>query len=78
MTNPTPVAGSTIIPTIRYLDAPTAIEWLCRAFGFERHAVYEDGNGMIMPGSLRDDAWGERTATPSPARSAAAIPRPAA
>ena len=74
---PTPqVAGSTMIPAIRYLDAPAAIEWLCRAFGFEKHAVYEDGaggiahaqltfgSGMIMVGSLRDDAWGARIATP--------------
>jgi uncharacterized glyoxalase superfamily protein PhnB len=54
---------STVIPGLRYRDAPAAIEWLCRAFGFEKHAVHanEDGtiahaqltfgNGMIMLGS---------------------------
>jgi uncharacterized glyoxalase superfamily protein PhnB len=31
-----------IIPCLRYKDAPAAIEFLCRAFGFERHAVYAD------------------------------------
>jgi uncharacterized glyoxalase superfamily protein PhnB len=31
-----------IIPCLRYEDAPAAIDFLCRAFGFERHAVYAD------------------------------------
>jgi len=31
-----------IIPNLRYVDAPRAIEFLCAAFGFERHAVYVD------------------------------------
>src|SRR5262245_1446511 len=26
---------ATVIPCLRYRDAPAAIEWLCRAFGFE-------------------------------------------
>jgi uncharacterized glyoxalase superfamily protein PhnB len=29
-----------IIPNMRYADAPRAIEFLCKAFGFERRAVY--------------------------------------
>lgn len=59
-----------IIPTMRYRDAAAAIEWLCRAFGFEEHLVVPGdagtiahaqlvlGDGMIMLGSARDDAWG--------------------
>lgn len=55
---------STVVPCLRYREAPIAIEWLCRAFGFEKQAVYpnEDGsiahaqltfgNGMIMIGSV--------------------------
>jgi uncharacterized glyoxalase superfamily protein PhnB len=55
---------STVIPAMRYRDAPAAIEWLCRALGFERRAVYladektvahaelTFGNGMIMIGSV--------------------------
>ena len=55
---------STIIPVLRYGDAPAAIEWLCQTFGFEKHLVVpnEDGtiahaqlsygNGMIMLGSI--------------------------
>jgi uncharacterized glyoxalase superfamily protein PhnB len=54
----------TVIPALRYRDAPAAIEWLCRAFGFEKHAVYPNpdgtiahaelsfGTGMIMLGSV--------------------------
>ncbi|QIB66522.1 VOC family protein [Kineobactrum salinum] len=61
---------STIIPTLRYRDAKAAIQWLCDAFGFVRHLVVEDGeggiahaqlvfgNGMIMLGQARDDAFG--------------------
>ena len=31
-----------LIPCLRYKDAPAAIDFLCRAFGFERQAVYTD------------------------------------
>lgn len=27
---------ATVIPCLRYRDAPAAIEWLCQAFGFEK------------------------------------------
>jgi uncharacterized glyoxalase superfamily protein PhnB len=64
MMNRNAKSGSTIIPTLRYRDAPAAIEWLCRAFGFQKHLVIpnEDGtiahaqltlgNGMVMLGSV--------------------------
>ena len=57
----------TIIPGMRYNDAPAAINWLCNAFGFEKslvvpnddgtiaHAQLTFGNGMIMLGSVRDE-----------------------
>lgn len=66
----------TIIPTLRYRDAPAAIDWLCKAFGFSRHAVYPNevggimhaqltfGNGMIMLSSASVDEWGKRMAQP--------------
>ena len=69
MSSATPT-GATIIPTIRYRDAAAAIEWLCSAFGFERHLVVPGdhgsiahaqlvlGNGKIMLGSARDDEFG--------------------
>ena len=31
-----------LIPCLRYENAPAAIDFLCRAFGFERHVVYAD------------------------------------
>lgn len=67
---------ATIIPTMRYADAPKMIDWLCRAFGFERHMVVEDGaggiahaqltfgNSMIMLGSARPDEFGKLQQTP--------------
>src|SRR3546814_18466665 len=33
-----------IIPCLRYRDALAAIDWLCRAFGFEKPAVYPAGD----------------------------------
>src|ERR1700741_3050092 len=60
---------ATIIPALRYRDAPAAIDFLCTAFGFERHFVVPGeagtidhaqlrfGNGMVMLGSARDDAF---------------------
>lgn len=58
-----------LIPCLRYRDAPAAIDFLCAAFGFQRHAVHADpedatiihhaqltldGN-MIMLGGARGD-----------------------
>ena len=69
-------AGAPIIPTFRYADAPAAIDWLCRAFGFEKHLVVPGdagtiahaqlsfGEAMIMLGSARDDEYGRLVRTP--------------
>ena len=38
---------STIMPSLRYKDAPAAIDWLCQVFGFARHAVYANPDGTI-------------------------------
>lgn len=55
---------ATVIPCLRYRDAPAAIEWLCTTFGFEKqlvvpnddgtiaHAQLTFGPGMIMLGSV--------------------------
>jgi uncharacterized glyoxalase superfamily protein PhnB len=78
------MAGSVVIPTMRYRDAAAAIEWLCRVFGFERHLVVPEpdgriahaqlrlGTGMIMLGSARDDAYGDLVAVPEKGRPATA------
>jgi len=69
--------SSSIIPTLRYDDAATAIDWLCDAFGFERqlvvpgddgaivHAQLRFGNGMIMLGTATDDGFGRLQKTPA-------------
>ena len=67
---------STVIPALRYRNAPAAIEWLCNVIGFTRHAVYEGENGtighaeltlnggMIMLGSAKDDEHSRRFKSP--------------
>ncbi len=68
---------ATIIPCMRYRDAPAAIEWLCRAFGFDKqlvvpnsdgtvaHAQLGYGNGMIMLGSVFDTEFGRLMKQPT-------------
>ena len=41
-----------IIPTLRYADAPAAIDWLCRAFGFEKRLVVPGEDGRIAHAQL--------------------------
>lgn len=62
---------SQIIPTMRYRDANGMLAWLIDAFGFDKHQVYEDGDGnvvhaeltmgksMIMLAPARDDEFGK-------------------
>jgi uncharacterized glyoxalase superfamily protein PhnB len=66
-----------VIPTMRYRDAAAAIDWLCRAFGFERqlvvpgeagtivHAQLRFGAGMVMLGTARDDEFGKLQRVPA-------------
>jgi uncharacterized glyoxalase superfamily protein PhnB len=65
------------MPTLRYRNAPAAIDWLCTVFGFARHAVYSNpdgtighaeltlGGGMIMLGSTKDDEYGRGFKSPN-------------
>lgn len=69
----------TIIPTLRYRDAASAISWLCGTFGFAEHLVVAGegnhiehaqltfGNGMIMLSSVREDEFGKLQAPPGTA-----------
>ncbi len=71
------MSNSTIMPTLRYRDAPAAIDWLCQVFGFDRHAIYANpdgsighaeltlGGGMIMLGSHKNDAYGKGFKSPA-------------
>ena len=42
-----------LYPTLKYDDAPAAIDFLERAFGFERHAVYDGEQGGVAHAELR-------------------------
>ena len=41
-----------IVPGLTYADAPAAIEWLCRVFGFEEVRRMEVGDGRIGNAAL--------------------------
>lgn len=68
--------SSVIIPTLKYQNAQSAIEWLCRSFGFEKHLIVQGengsiahaqltfGNSMIMLGTLSNDEYGKLIETP--------------
>jgi uncharacterized glyoxalase superfamily protein PhnB len=73
------MSDQTIFPALRYRDAPAAIEWLGRAFGFEArmvvdgapgtvaHAELTCGDAMIMLGSVKPpDADDYSAAAPPP------------
>jgi uncharacterized glyoxalase superfamily protein PhnB len=67
---------ATVIPCLRYRDAPKMIDWLCDTFGFEKqlvvpgpdntivHSQLSFGNGMIMVGSTIDSEFGRFMAQP--------------
>lgn len=67
---------SNLIPCLRYRDVPTALEWLCRVFDFERQTVVEDaqvgiihaqlsfGSGMLMLGPVSDSQYGRLVRQP--------------
>ena len=67
---------SSLIPGHSYRNAPAAIEWLEKVFGFERKVIHEGpngtiahaeltlGNGMIMLGSQKDDEYGKGLKSP--------------
>lgn len=44
---------ATLIPCLRYCNAPAAIEWLCSTFGFEKHLVVLGENNSIVHAQLR-------------------------
>ena len=44
--------AKSIIPCIGYKDATAAIEWLCNAFGFEKHLIVPGENGIIAHAEL--------------------------
>jgi uncharacterized glyoxalase superfamily protein PhnB len=70
------MAKVSIIPTMKYRDATAAIDWLGRAFGFQKRMVVEGkggaidhaeltlGDAMIMLGSFRGNEYEKNIRTP--------------
>ena len=68
--------SASLIPCLRYRDLASAIDWLCRAFGFEGQRQYRDeqvgithaqlafGNGMLMVGPVVDSEYGQQLRQP--------------
>jgi uncharacterized glyoxalase superfamily protein PhnB len=68
---------ATIMPCLRYRNAPAAIDWLCHTLGFEKtlvvpnedgtiaHAQLSYGNGMIMLSSIFDTEFGQLMKQPA-------------
>ena len=68
---------ATILPCLRYRDAPAAITWLCNTLGFMAslvvpnedgtiaHAQLSYGNGMVMLSSIFDTEYGRLLRQPS-------------
>jgi uncharacterized glyoxalase superfamily protein PhnB len=68
----------TIAPVLRYGDVAAVIDWLCNAFGFEKHIVvpaddgsvrYAElifGNSMIMLGPVEDSGFDKEVAQLAP------------
>ena len=40
------------ISCLTYKDANAAVDWLCRAFGFQPDAVYKDDEGSVIHAQL--------------------------
>jgi uncharacterized glyoxalase superfamily protein PhnB len=60
--------GSAVVPVLRYRNLPAAIDWLCEAFGFEKHRVTVDSNGVILFAQL---IFGNSLIMAGPVRSSA-------
>jgi uncharacterized glyoxalase superfamily protein PhnB len=68
--------AKSVIPALRYSDALAAIDWLTRAFGFEKHAVFMGsgnsvahaqltfGKGMIMLSSIAETPFSKYMTQP--------------
>jgi uncharacterized glyoxalase superfamily protein PhnB len=77
-------AKATVVPCLKYRDAPAAIEWLCLTFGFAKHAVHLNddgtvahaqltfGNGMVMLSSVEkvQTEWGRLMKQPDEVKGA--------
>ena len=65
MTNSPPSVGD-VYPSLCYDDAPAAIEWLCRAFGFTRRLVVPGPNGRVEHSELSHGSAVIMVSSPKP------------
>jgi uncharacterized glyoxalase superfamily protein PhnB len=47
------MSATSLITCLKYNDAKTAIDWLCNAFGFEKHLVIPNDEGQIAHAQLK-------------------------
>jgi uncharacterized glyoxalase superfamily protein PhnB len=71
-----PAIRANVMPCLTYRDAPAAIDFLCKAFGFTRKMVVEGeggaiahaeltlGNAMVMLGAHKDTEYGRLVKSP--------------
>jgi len=69
--------SAVIISTMRYQDAPKAIDFLCDTFGFKKHMVHQEedgsiphaqllfGNAMIMVSSIKESDFDKLVKPPN-------------
>lgn len=55
MSKPVNNTKATVIPVLRYRDAPVAIEWLCQVFGFATKLIVPNKDGTIAHAQLTID-----------------------
>jgi uncharacterized glyoxalase superfamily protein PhnB len=52
-TTAVPVTARAIFPSLKYDDAPRAIDFLCNAFGFEKYAVFPGSDSTVAHAQLK-------------------------
>jgi uncharacterized glyoxalase superfamily protein PhnB len=50
------VQGASVVPTLRYRDLDSSVDWLCAAFGFSPHTVHRDADGLVRGAHLVNGA----------------------
>jgi len=69
--------SSNLFPSLTYADAPAAIEWLCRAFGFTQRLVVPGPDGRVVHSELSLGPGVVMVSSPKPSAGRSA-PRPGA
>ena len=65
--------SSDLYPSLTYEDAPAAIEWLCRVFGFEQRLVIPLPDGGVMHSELSFGSSVVMVSSPQPEKGRASL-----